>query len=101
MTHDQPGNLRTSLCHKLWTEVNIVAQVVDAELEAFKRKCGSVSAQARKCDRLGCLSEAENGDAWHDEDGLRLRLLRPADQAYAELRHHQCLLDRGQIQRGQ
>ena len=36
VAHDQARNLRTRLRHKLGAEMNIVPQVVDAELQAFE-----------------------------------------------------------------
>src|SRR5271167_4035637 len=60
VAHDQAGNLRTRLQYKLGTEMNIVAKIVDAELQAFERECGRVPGQARKCRYWLCLSEAED-----------------------------------------
>ena len=62
---DQSSNLRAGLGYKLGAEMNIVAQVVNAELQPLEREERSETAQPWRDRFFLCMSETEYWDAWH------------------------------------
>jgi hypothetical protein len=52
--------------------MNVVAQIIDAELKVIQGKRGRVRSQVGWLDFLFRLSEPEDGETWHEDDSLEL-----------------------------
>ena len=62
---DQASNLRAGLGYKLRAQMNIVPQIVNAELQPLERKERSEAAQPWRDRFFLFVSETEYWDAWH------------------------------------
>src|SRR3989442_13561312 len=56
--------------------MNIMAEVIDTDLQALKRNCGGVPSEARRLQLLCCRSKPDNGNSGHGVGFSALRLLR-------------------------
>ena len=86
VAHDEACDLQAGLFHKTGTEMNIMAQVIDAQLQPFEREFGRVTAELGR-QRLFCgSSESEDGYSRHRrQSGLcSLRIAQSIDQAGAD-----------------
>ncbi len=100
VAYDEAGDLETRLLCESRAQVYVMPQVVYTKLQPFQGKCRSVPVQARRFHLLRRTPEFEDGDAWHVNRLSALGLPGLADQAGAELRHHQGLLHGGLVHRG-